>query len=163
MKLTARLLCTALLLTFAMPEPMSAADKFKSFKLKTLDGAERSLQDVLGKATLVVFFYPTCPYCNAAFPEVQRIYSTYRDRGLSMVWINVITDEEKLIADWQRSHNYTVPVLLGDRPLAMSYNLRMTPTHYLLDAKGQVLSNHAGYKPGDEKQLEQSIQKALGL
>jgi hypothetical protein len=45
----------------------------------------------------------------------------------------------------------------------MSYNLRMTPTHYLLDAKGQVLSSHAGYKAGDEKELERSIQKALGL
>lgn len=163
MRLRVRLLCAALLLAFAMPEQMSAADKFKPFRLKTLDGIERSLPDVLGKATLVVFFYPTCPYCNAAFPDAQRIYTTYKDRGLSMVWINVISDEEKLIADWQRTHNYTVPVLLGDRQLAMSYNLRMTPTHYLLDANGQVLSSHAGYKPGDEKQLEQSIQKALGL
>jgi len=111
----------------------------------------------------VVFFYPTCPYCNAAFPEVQRIYTAYKDRGLSMVWINVITDEEKLIANWQREHGYTVPVLLGDRALAMGYRLRMTPTHYLLDAKGQILSSHAGYKAGDEKELEQSIQKALGL
>ena len=163
MRLAGRVLCAVLLLALVMPHTASAADTFKPFTLKTLEGSQRSLSDVLGKATLVVFFYPTCPYCNAAFPEVQRIYTTYKDRGLSMVWINVITDEEKLIADWQRSHGYTVPVLLGDRPLAMSYNLRMTPTHYLLDAKGQIISSHAGYKAGDEKALEQAIQKALGL
>ena len=155
--------CAALVLGFLLPEPAVAADKFKPFTLKTLDGSERSLASVLGKATLVVFFYPTCPYCNAAFPSVQKIYDSYKDRGLSMVWINVITNEESLIAPWQKEHRYTVPVLLGDRALAMSYNLRMTPTHYLLDAKGQVLSSHAGYKTGDEKDLERSIQKALGL
>jgi len=160
--LAARLLCTALLLAL-VTERATAADAFKPFKLKTLDGTERSLADVLGKATLVVFFYPTCPYCNAAFPDVQRIHTTYKDQGLSMVWINVLTDEEQLIADWQRTHNYTVPVLLGNRALAQGYNLRMTPTHYLLDAKGKVLSSHAGYKAGDEKELEASIRKALGL
>jgi peroxiredoxin len=157
------LVCAAFILGFLLPEQAIAADKFKPFTLKTLDGSERSLSSVLGKATLVVFFYPTCPYCNAAFPSVQKMYDAYRDRGLSMVWINVITNEESLIAPWQKEHGYTVPVLLGDRALAMSYDLRMTPTHYLLDAKGQVLSSHAGYKAGDEKELERSIQKALGL
>ncbi|HEY7187019.1 MAG TPA: TlpA disulfide reductase family protein [Vicinamibacterales bacterium] len=157
------LLCAAMLLGALLPEQAVAADKFKPFTLKTLDGSERSLSSVLGKATLVVFFYPTCPYCNAAFPSVQTIYDAYKDRGLSMVWINVITNEEGLIAPWQKEHGYTVPVLLGDRALAMSYNLRMTPTHYVLDAKGQVVSSHAGYKSGDEKELERSIQKALGL
>jgi len=155
--------CAALVLALLLPNQAVAADKFKPFTLKTLDGSERSLSSVLSKATLVVFFYPTCPYCNAAFPSVQKIYDAYKDRGLSMVWINVITNEESLIAPWQKEHGYTVPVLLGDRALAMSYNLRMTPTHYLLDARGQVISSHAGYKPGDEKELERSIQKALGL
>jgi peroxiredoxin len=158
-----RVICAALLLGFLLPDQAIAADRFKPFTLKTLDGSERSLSSVLGRATLVVFFYPTCPYCNAAFPSVQKIYDGYNDRGLSMVWINVITNEESLIAPWQKEHGYTVPVLLGDRALAMSYNLRMTPTHYLLDAKGQVISSHAGYKAGDEKALERSIQKALGL
>jgi peroxiredoxin len=161
--LAARLLCAALLLALITPSQAAAADTFKPFTLETLDGSQRSLSDVLGKATLVVIFYPTCPYCNASFPAVQKIYESYKDRGLSMVWINVITNEESLIANWQREHGYTVPVLLGDHALAMSYNLRMTPTHYLLDAKGRVLSSHAGYKDGDEKALEKSIQKALGL
>ena len=158
-----RLLWAAVACVLLLPSPSAAADKFKPFALKTLGGTERSLSDVLGKTTLVVFFYPTCPYCNAAFPSVQKIYDSYKDRGLSMVWINVITNEENLIAPWQKEHGYTVPVLLGDRPLAASYNLRMTPTHYLLDAKGQVISSHAGYKAGDEKELERSIRKALGL
>ena len=162
MRLGAWIVCAVFALAVLLPQRAAGADRFKPFTLKTLDGSERSLSNVLGKATLVVFFYPTCPYCNAAFPSVQKIYDSYKDRGLSMVWINVITNEESLIAPWQKEHGYTVPVLLGDRALAMSYNLRMTPTHYLLDAKGQVISSHAGYKAGDETELERAIRKALG-
>ena len=79
-------LLLGLVLAVALASPsLAAADKFRGFKLKTLDGVEKTLPDVLGKATLVVFFFPTCPYCNAAFPKVQKIYDTYREQGLSMV------------------------------------------------------------------------------
>jgi peroxiredoxin len=150
-------------LLFVMVWPAAAnAEKLKSFKLKTLDGAEKTLPDVLGKATLVVFFFPTCPYCNAAFPKVQKLYDTYRDQGLAMVWINVVPDEQRLIADWRTKHGYTVPILLGSRSTPNDYKLRMTPTHYLLDGRGEILSRQDGFNPGDEVRLEQQIQKALG-
>src|SRR5262245_11110230 len=156
-----RALC-GLILAAALVVPSSAAaEKLKSFKLKTLDGVEKTLPDVLGKATLVVFFFPTCPYCNAAFPKVQKIYDTYRDQGLSMVWINVVPDEQKLIPEWRARHGYTVPVLLGGRSTPNDYKVRMTPTHYLLDGRGEILSKQDGFKPGDEIQLEQQIKKAL--
>ena len=76
-----------------------AQEKFRPFKLKTPEGTQKTLPDVLGKATLIVFFFPTCGYCNAAFPEIQKLHDAYKDRGLSMVWINVIPQQERLIAD----------------------------------------------------------------
>ena len=152
--------CIALLFATLSPSTVSA-EQLKSFKLKTLDGVERTLPDVLGKATLVVFFFPTCPYCNAAFPHVQKLYDKYREQGLSMVWINVLPDEQKLIAAWREKHGYTVPVLLGTRSTPNDYKVRMTPTHYLLDGRGEILSKQDGFSPGDETRLEQQIQKAL--
>jgi peroxiredoxin len=141
----------------------ASAEKLRAFKLKTLEGSEKALADVLGgKVTLVFFFFPTCPYCNAAFPHVQKLYDTYRDRGLSMIWINVVPDEQKLIAGWREKHGYTVPVLLGTRSTPNEYRVRMTPTHYLLDERGEILSRQDGFTAGDETRLEQQIQKALG-
>ena len=152
----------AIIVLIALSPVAVRAEKLKSFKLKTLDGVEKTLPDVLGKATLVVFFFPTCPYCNAAFPKVQKLYDTYRGQGLSMVWINVVPDERKLIPEWRAQHGYTVPVLLGGRSTPNDYKVRMTPTHYLLDARGEILSKQDGFNPGDEVRLEQQIQKALG-
>jgi peroxiredoxin len=160
MRVAARLACVILLFALALPSP-AAAEKLRPFKLKSLEGPERTLSDVLGKATLVVFFFPTCPYCNAAFPKVQKLYDTYREQGLSMVWINVLPDEQKLIPEWRTKHGYTVPVLLGGRSTPNEYKVRMTPTHYLLDGRGEILSKQDGFNPGDEIRLEQEIQKAL--
>ena len=139
---------------------VSADERFKPFKLKTLEGTQRSLSEVLGKATLVVFFFPTCKYCNAAFPEIQKIFDRYKDRGLSMVWINIVPEENALIKNWQATHGYTVPILLGGKSVQDDYKLNETPTDYLLDSRGKILSSHSGYKPGE---LERQIQEALGI
>jgi len=139
----------------------AAKEKFRPFELKTPEGSRKTLSDVLGKATLVVFFFPTCGYCNAAFPEIQKLHDVYKDRGLSMVWINVIPQQERLIASWRKKNGYSAPLLLGGRSIQKDYKLTMTPTHYLLDADGNILWTHAGYTPGDEKDLERRIQEAL--
>jgi cytochrome oxidase Cu insertion factor (SCO1/SenC/PrrC family) len=157
-----RVLVTGVLLAALLAQDgIGAADSFKPFKLKALEGPQRSLSDVLGKATLVVFFFPTCQFCNASFPGLQKMYDEYKPRGLSMVWINVVPDEAPLLAAWRASRGYTVPVLLGGRSVQDDYRLTTTPTHYLLDSRGQVLSRGEGYTPGDEKALEQDIRQAL--
>jgi cytochrome oxidase Cu insertion factor (SCO1/SenC/PrrC family) len=154
----------ALLFVVVAAADRAAADEsFKPFKMKTLDGTQRTLSDVLGKATLVVFFFPTCRYCNAAFPEIQKIYDGYKARGLSMIWINIVPEENALIKNWQATHGYTVPILLGGKSVQNDYKLNETPTHYLLDARGKILSKRAGYKAGDEKDLEREILHVLGI
>jgi thiol-disulfide isomerase/thioredoxin len=140
-----------------------AAEKFKPFKLKTIDGVERSMGDLLGKTTLVVFFFPTCRFCNAAFPDIQKIYDAYREHGLSVVWINAVPQENRLIAAWRATHGYTVPILLGTEAVQRDYQLSATPTHFLLDHAGRTIVKRAGYKKGDEQSLTRQIRQALGL
>jgi len=136
----------------------------KPFQLKTLDGTEKSLPDVLGKsATLVVFFFPSCRYCTMAAPDIQKIYDTYRAQGLSVVWINILPEEQEQVARWQADHGATAPVLVGGNldDLQRDYGVEGTPTHYLLDSEGRVLSKHSGFRAGDEKVLEEEVKRAL--
>jgi hypothetical protein len=161
-RVSAILLC-ALLTTAASPgqERRTPVEQFKPFTLKTPEGTHKTLPDVLARATLIVFFFPTCGFCNTALPGIQKIHDTYKDRGLSMVWINVIPRQERLIADWRRRNGYKADILLGGRSVQKDYQLTMTPTHYLVDGEGRVLWKHAGYRPGDEKELERHVQEAL--
>jgi cytochrome oxidase Cu insertion factor (SCO1/SenC/PrrC family) len=138
-------------------------ETFKPFNLKTLDGQHKTLKDFQGKVTLVSFFFPRCPYCNVELPQVQKIYDKYKDRGLSVVWVNILPEEEGLIAGWQMVKNLNVPVLIGasQESLQRDYHITTTPSTYLLDENGRVLYYEEGYKPGDEKVLEDKIAAAL--
>ena len=140
-------------------------DTFKPFTLKTLDGKKKTLQDYSNKVTLVNFFFPRCPYCNVELPEVQKIYDKYKDKGLSVVWINILPEEVGLIAGWQVAKNLTVPVLVGasQDSLQKDYRINSTPSTYLLGENGQVLFYQDGYKAGDEKILEAKIAAALNV
>jgi hypothetical protein len=90
-----RALCLLLVAALAIPSP-AFAEKLKSFKLKTLEGARRrSLTCSAAKQRSSSSSFQPCPYCNAAFPKVQKLYDAYRAQGLAMVWINVVSDEQK--------------------------------------------------------------------
>ena len=161
-----RLACLAVVTTLFAPSYLAAAPKFTQFKLKAMDGSLKTLEDFQGKATLVGFFFPTCVYCNAAFPEIVKIYDKYKDQGLTMVWINVLPEEEDQIAGWQAEHHYTtIPVVYGatTRALTRAYKIRQTPEHFLVNEKREILFRQSGYQPGDEKEVEENVRKALGL
>ena len=157
--------CACLILLLGLTHPVTAAEKFKSFKLKSLDGASKTLEDYKSKATLIAFFFPTCAYCNKAFPETVKIYDKYKDQGLTMVWINIVKEEEGQIQPWLQQHQYNVPVLIGasQQYLMNRYGVEVTPDHFLVNANGEILFHQRGYEDGYENELEAQVRKALSL
>jgi peroxiredoxin len=155
--------CLLALSTVVSPVFAKNLKPFKPFKLKTLDGQRRTLADYADRLTLVAFFYPRCPYCKASVTHVQQIYDKYKGQGLTVVLINVVEDEDKLIPRFMKENGLSLPVLTGgwQPSLVRDYDLETTPTHFLLDSKGAILLRQNGYAPGDENALESSI--ALGL
>lgn len=159
------LLALFVVLSLSAVNHAQAASKFRNFKLETLDGTTTKFEDIGGEVTLVAFFFPTCTYCNQAFPETVKIYEKYRDQGLSMVWINLVEEEEELIPDWLAKHGYDIPVLIGasQQSLARKYDLRVTPTHFIVDRDRKILFKQSGYSAGYEKDLEMNVRQALNL
>ncbi len=157
------LVLAAALLTGAAAgqEGRASAEAFKPFRFKNVDGTTVAMSDVLGKATLVVFFFPTCQYCGIALPEIQKLHDTYKASGLAVIWINVLAEQDRLLRKWRSEHGYTGTILLGGSAAQRDYSVTTTPTHYLLDSTGTVLSRSVGFTRGDERDLERRIQEAL--
>ena len=144
---------------------VGTGELLKAFALKTVQGEKKTLRDYSNKVTAVTFFYPRCPYCNVELPEIQKIYEHYKASGLSAVWINILPEETNLVPGWLVAKKLTVPVLVGGSQdvFQRDYSIESTPTTYLLDANGRVLYRADGYKPGDEKTLEEKIAGFLGI
>jgi thiol-disulfide isomerase/thioredoxin len=158
-------LATGAQIASAKQPQASAPTSFKPFVLRTLDGKKATLKDFSNKATLVNFFFPRCPFCNVELPEIQKLYDKYKNRGLSVVWINILPEEDGLIAGWEMAKNLTVPVLIGgsQASLQRDYRVESTPSTYLLGERGEILYWRDGYTPGDEKALEARIVSELKL
>ncbi len=160
--------CACLMvLTLGFHDPLSGGDgklKLANFSLKDLSGNIVELSQLLGKGPIVIDFWATwCKPCVKELPHLNKIQKDYRDRGLVVLAISEDSpwsvSKVKSFVTGNR-YEFTVPLdTNGD--VLRKYGLLGTPYTYVLNAKGEILYKHFGYRPGDEASLREEIEKAF--
>ena len=99
-------------------------------------------------------------------PRLEPLYQAYRDQGFGIIAIDSMRDTDratKFIAE----KGLTYPCLEngeGDAEFVRSeFGVSSHPTSFLVDGEGRVIFVHVGFREGDEKHLEEEIQKVLAL
>ncbi|GAB4108437.1 MAG: hypothetical protein Kow001_05670 [Acidobacteriota bacterium] len=94
---------------------------------------------------------------------MQDIYRRYQDRGMAMVAVNVVPEQDPLLPGWIEAGGYTFDVLVGASTEAIfrDYGMTGAPLTFLLDAEGKILARWDGYQEGAETAVEERIQAAL--
>jgi peroxiredoxin len=82
-----------------------------SFNLKTLDGKTLASEDLRGHYAVVSFMTTWCPFCNAAAPHLQKLFETYRDRGVRVMIVD-IDEKAKLVKAFAAKHGLNCPILM---------------------------------------------------
>jgi thiol-disulfide isomerase/thioredoxin len=146
------------------PTGVKVGQTFPSFELKNLQGQQQVLEDFLSRVTLVTFAFPTCGPCNAELPHFQEFHETYSTKGLTVVAINVIPEQDPLVEEWRVERGFGFPILVGAESgqLIEDYRLVATPLSFLLDSEGRILARYDGYRPGQEEEIEVMIRRELG-
>ena len=81
-----------------------------------------------------------------------------------MVAINIVSSQDKELAEWRKKGGYTFPVLVCGPTFARdAYGVSAAPTNVLLDTDHRTAFRHLGYGPGAEKRMEAEIRELLGL
>jgi len=156
-----------LILMFGVQAPLSGGDeklKAADFELKDLQGGAVELSGLLGKAPIVINFWATwCKPCVKELPHLNKILKDYRDKGLEVLAISEDSPwSVSKVKSFITGNRYEFTVLLdtnGD--VLRKYGLLGTPYTYVLNAKGEILYKHFGYRPGDEISLREEIEKAF--
>ena len=98
-------------------------------------------------------------------PHLQTYYEVYQAAGLEVVVIArdttlTVSKVKPMVA----AEGWTFPVLYDTgQKVSNAYHVKYSPVTFVVSNKGEILFQHAGYKPGQEKALEEAVIKGLGL
>jgi len=123
------------------------------FSLKSLDGKEYSLNDLLQRGPVVAaFFKISCPVCQFTLPFLERLYKRYGGDGVAFLGIS--QDDARDTRDFAKEFGVTFPILIDDEDgyiVSNAYGLTSVPTIFLIDTRGTVKVSSMGF---DKKDLE---------
>ena len=119
------------------------------------------LAPIEGQVVWVDFWASWCVPCRRSFPWLNSMHRKYAADGLQIIAVNL--DKDRALADKFLAE---VPAEFALRfdpagELAKHYGVQAMPSSYLIDAEGNVLATHAGFRTGEAAEYERAIQQAL--
>jgi thiol-disulfide isomerase/thioredoxin len=134
--------------------------KIPSFTLKNLKGEELKLSDLRGRVTIIDFWATWCPPCRDLMPNLTDLYKKYNSKGLNIIGIVVNSGSADKISKFVEKFKITYPILKGSDTVYKDFGyIRVLPTIFILNQKGEVYKKYIGYI--DKKYLEHEIKKLL--
>lgn len=101
-----------------------------------LTGASTRLADLRGRMVLLLFLTPTCISCRQLMPHLRDI-APERSRDIAV--LTICHGSEATCGEFAQAFRLDVPVLVdGPNAIAASYDVRMTPFAFLIDADGVI-------------------------
>lgn len=161
------LLITLILFVLSLSASALAATRVPNFKLEGVDGKTYELKEVAGnnKLVLIDFWEVSCKPCKKLMPHLQSLYDIYKPAGFQLIVISRDTSLTMTkVKPYVAAEKWTFPVLYDpDQVTSKAYQVKFSPVTFLINSKGEILFQHSGFKPGDEKEYEKSIIAALEL
>ena len=159
-------LCLVLLLVTACARQIKKTANTSDFCLPDLTGQEVCLEDYRGKIVLTSFWASWCEPCLSELPQLQDLWTEYKDRGVVLISVNLDTaDRESEVRQLARRYRFRFPVLL-DQSAEVTNRFHPTlelPLTIVFDRQGRIIARHQGYKLGDERKLDRVIVDRLAI
>lgn len=109
------------------------------FTLDDLQGKAWHLRDLQGKVVLVNFWATWCPPCRKEMPDLDALYSKFKDQGFIVL---AISDEETAkVSPFITEHKISYPVLLDPgRKVNDAFIVEGIPKSFVYDRSGKMVA-----------------------
>lgn len=117
------------------------------FELTTLDGRKVKLSDYRGKKVILNFWATWCPPCRAEIPDMDKFYSSYKDKDIVILGVNLTKAEQDQtsVKSFIKEYRVTYPIPLDKESLvAEMYQVSAIPTSYIIDPQGTIIQKIVG-------------------
>ena len=156
------------LATFLISPLLSAAEVGKpapDIQLPKLNesniGDSAQISDFRGKLVYLDFWASWCGPCRKSFPVLNELHNTYNSLGFEVVAINVDENLEDALGFLEK-HPVDYTILLDSEAISpQKFNVPGMPTAYIIDAEGNIIHRHVGFRNGDAEKIEKLINELL--
>jgi peroxiredoxin len=134
-----------------------------AYRAVSLDGDSVSLAAQRGKVVLLNVWATWCHPCRDEIPELRKIHTTYRDRGLELIGVSVDTDgSDDAIRQFMREFQMAYPVWRDpEERVSARFLVLGVPATFLIDRRGVLRWKKTGpIAPGDTS-LSAAIERAV--
>ena len=130
-------------------EPARPLVPAPDFTLHSLEGERYTLSELRGKVVMLNFWATWCAPCRKEIPDLSRIYTAYKDKGLIILGISWDDLSQDKIRRFTKNYKVTYPVLHGTQSelieIGMAYQWEgYLPTTYLIDREGFIREVNVG-------------------
>ncbi|GMR20089.1 MAG: hypothetical protein BMS9Abin36_0684 [Gammaproteobacteria bacterium] len=117
-----------------------------------INGKPSKMSDYLGKPLFVTFWATTCRLCIKEIPDLKALYKKWRPRGLELIAVAMPYDPPANVLIYVEKQALPYPVALDiDGKVVTAFgDIKLTPTHFLIDNEGQVIFRIQGLLPLDK-------------
>jgi len=126
-------------------ESVLIGKKAPDIELYKQDGTPVKIGDIDAKYLVLVFWKPDCGHCRHAMPHIVDFAKKYKDKGVKVVAI-CTKMKDKIKKCWEGVKDLNMQYLdynLGDEHnksnFHAEYNIRVTPTIFVLDKDKKIL------------------------
>jgi len=107
------------------------------FTLTDLQGKEWSLRTLKGKVVLVNFWATWCPPCRKEIPDLDALYSRFKDSGF--VILGISDEEDGKVRPFATAQKITYPILLDPgRKVTERFRVAGIPKSFIYDREGKL-------------------------
>lgn len=124
----------------------SDPDQIAAITFNDIDQNAHSFSDYKGKPILVIFWATDCPSCITEIPELIEIHETYAKQGLAMIAVALAHDSPQHIKAMRSDRQLPYTITWDkDGSIALAFgNVRVTPTHFLINPEGEIVMRKIG-------------------
>ena len=132
------------------------------FTLRDLDGHVTKLSQYRGHPVVIDFWATWCAPCRHQIPELKKLYTKYKSRGLVVLGVACDTvqgDGVRSVRPFVREFDISYPILLAESPVLDDFGIEALPTTVFLGSNGTILGRMMG--AGANGELSEGVSALL--
>lgn len=131
-----------------------------AWKLKDLNGAVVTSDQLKGKVVVLDFWATWCPPCRQEIPGYTQLQTKYGKDGLAIVGVSLDEAGPAVVKDFAGKFGINYQMLMADESVIAAFGgVEAIPTTFLIDRDGKIRDRKVGAEPTEV--YEQKIKALL--